>query len=155
MLGRQDHRTFAPQSGLTLVELLVVLAIIGTLAGIIYPAIVNSIQKSEAAMAAQRIDALEKAKVQYRLDHQDNPAAAVGLVELASYLVRFGQSVSKQTDLDQGTGGSINAGDLQNCAYFTPKDNSQGFANILKQYHVPTAAQSEADPALAASSTTQ
>ena len=54
-------------SGLTLVELLVVLAIIATLAGIVYPAIISSIQKSEAAMAAQRIDAVEKAKVQYRL----------------------------------------------------------------------------------------
>ena len=52
-------------SGLTLVELLVVLAIIATLAGIVYPAIISSIQKSEAAMAAQRIDAVEKAKVQY------------------------------------------------------------------------------------------
>ena len=47
-------------SGLTLVELLVVLAIIATLAGIVYPAIISSIQKSEAAMAAQRIDAVEK-----------------------------------------------------------------------------------------------
>jgi prepilin-type N-terminal cleavage/methylation domain-containing protein len=155
--GRRYSRRCFSESGLTLVELLVVLAIIAALAGIIYPAIINSIQKSQAVMAAQRIDAIEKAKVQYRLDHEDNTAATVGLNELKGYLVRFGQSVTKQEDLDQGTGGSIVSGNLQTCAYYTPKDTSAGFANILKQYHVPTASQPEADPATAdsTSSTTQ
>jgi len=54
-------------SGMTLVELLVVLAIIAGLAGLVYPAIMDSIKKSQASMAAQRIDAVEKAKIQYRL----------------------------------------------------------------------------------------
>ena len=60
------------ETGMTLVELLVVLAIIAALAGIIYPAIIDSIKKSEASMAAQRVDAVEKAKVQYQLDNVDN-----------------------------------------------------------------------------------
>ena len=55
------RNVFSPcAKGMTLVELLVVLAIIATLAGLIYPAIMDSIRKSEASMAAQRIDAVEK-----------------------------------------------------------------------------------------------
>jgi len=56
------------QRGLTLVELLVVLTIIATLAAIIYPAIIDSMKKSQAAMVADRLDAIQKAKVQYQLD---------------------------------------------------------------------------------------
>ena len=39
------------QGGMTLVELLVVLAIIATLAGLIYPAIMDSIRKSEVILS--------------------------------------------------------------------------------------------------------
>ncbi len=56
------------QRGLTLVELLVVLTIIATLAAIIYPAIIDSMKKSQAAMIADRLDAIQKAKIQYQLD---------------------------------------------------------------------------------------
>jgi len=39
------------QDGMTLVELLVVLAIIATLAGLVYPAIMDSIRKSEVILS--------------------------------------------------------------------------------------------------------
>ncbi len=142
------NRQWRAQTGLTLVELLVVLAIIAALAGIIYPAIINSIQKSQASIAAQRIDALEKAKLQYRLDHQDdaNPVTNVTFDLFKGYLVRFGQSISTPDQLNEGTGGTVAPGDLLNCAYFTPNDKSASFAALLRKYNVPLVAQPEADP---------
>src|SRR5215471_9590550 len=96
------------QDGVTLVELLVVLAIIATLAGLIYPAIMDSIRKSEASMAAQRIDAIEKAKVQYRLDNvisdPSQETAQLSVSQVSQYLVRLGQPISTDDTLNQGTG---------------------------------------------------
>src|SRR5258708_35237540 len=68
MKDRHPKKCKTQQRGLTLVELLVVLTIIATLAAIIYPAIIDSMKKSQAAMIADRLDAIEKAKVQYQLD---------------------------------------------------------------------------------------
>ena len=104
------------QDGMTLVELLVVLAIIATLAGLIYPAIMDSIRKSEASMAAQRIDAVEKAKVQYRLDNLiSDPAqetAPLSVAQVSQYLVRLGQPIGSDDTLNQGTGGKVHIGSL-------------------------------------------
>jgi prepilin-type N-terminal cleavage/methylation domain-containing protein len=140
------------EAGMTLVELLVVLAIIAALAGIIYPAIMDSIKKSEASMAAQRIDAVEKAKVQYQLDHVDKTGtASIDLTSLQPYLVRLGQNISQQTDLDNGTGGTITIGDLTLHAYFTPNNKSdQTLQSLLQKYGVPTSSGPEpTSPSLA------
>ncbi|MBV9490647.1 MAG: prepilin-type N-terminal cleavage/methylation domain-containing protein [Verrucomicrobia bacterium] len=136
------------EAGLTLVELLVVLAIIATLAGIIYPAIIDSFQKSQAAMAAQRIDAVEKAKVQFRLDNPN--ATTAGFSDLQPYLVQLGQPVSSVTALDDGTGGTINIGDLTNTAYFTPANANAKFAQLLSKYHIPTTSRPEGDAVVSA-----
>lgn len=124
-------------------ELLVVLAIIGTLAGIIYPAIVDSFQKSQAAMAAQRIDAVEKAKVQFRLDNPNATTAQFG--DLQPYLVQLGQPVSGIAALSDGTGGTINLGDLTNTAYFVPSGSNAKFTQLLAKYHVPLSSKPEDD----------
>ena len=138
------------QAGLTLVELLVVLAIIATLAGIIYPAIVDSFQKSQAAMAAQRIDAVEKAKVQFRLD---NPGAtAAQFTDLQPYLVQLGQPLSSAAALNEGTGATINIGDLTNTAYFIQAGSNPKFTQLLAKYHVPLSSKPEGDAAVAAGS---
>ncbi len=134
------------QAGLTLVELLVVLAIIATLAGILYPAIVDSFQKSQASMAAQRIDAVEKAKVQYRLDHPGTALPSNDITPLQPYLVQLGQSIASLDTLNDGTGGKISTGDLNATAFLTPNDaGNTRFAALLKQYHVPTAVGKEGD----------
>ena len=143
-------------SGLTLVELLVVLAIIATLAGIVYPAIISSIQKSEAAMAAQRIDAVEKAKVQYRLEHQDDPGFDPKNVTFDAYrvyLIQLGQPINDQKSLSDGTGGTLFPETLANTAYFRPTDTSDTFRNLLLKYHVPSDAAPEADPGANSSGT--
>jgi prepilin-type N-terminal cleavage/methylation domain-containing protein len=131
----------SPLSGMTLVELLVVLAIIAALAGLIYPAIMDSIKKSEASMAAQRIDAIEKAKIQYRLDNdpQSNTpsdTAELGLTELAPYLTRFGQAITQKEDLDKGTGGVITIHSMTVRASFEPSSPDAKFKALLIQYGV-------------------
>ena len=129
------------QNGMTLVELLVVLAIIATLAGIIYPAIMDSIRKSEVSMAAQRIDAVEKAKVQYRLDNLiSDPAqetAPMTLSQVSQYLVRLGQPIATDDTLNQGTGGKVHIGSLATTAWFEPNSKNDRTMQLLNQYGVP------------------
>ena len=69
----------APQSGFTLLELLVVVAIIGLLAGYVAPRYFSQLGKSEAGVARAQIDALEKALDQYRLDTGRYPTTEQGL----------------------------------------------------------------------------
>jgi len=129
------------QDGMTLVELLVVLAIIAALAGLIYPAIMDSIRKSEASMAAQRIDAVEKAKVQYRLDNLiSDPAqesAPLSVTQVSQYLVRLGQPISSDDTLNQGTGGKVHIGSLTTTAWFEPNAKNDRTMQLLNQYGVP------------------
>lgn len=67
------------QSGFTLLELLVVVAIIGVLAGYVGPRYFSQIGKSEVNAARGQIDAFEKALDQYRLDTGGYPNAELGL----------------------------------------------------------------------------
>ena len=68
--------------GFTLLELLVVMVIIGLLAGFVGPKYFAQIGKSEVKMARAQIDALEKALDQYRLDTGHYPNAEQGLAAL-------------------------------------------------------------------------
>src|SRR5215210_5754280 len=65
--------------GFTLLELLVVVAIIGLLAGYVAPRYFGQIGRSEVNAAKAQIDALEKALDQYRLDTGRYPGNEVGL----------------------------------------------------------------------------
>lgn len=65
--------------GFTLLELLVVVAIIGVLAGYVGPRYFAQIGKSEVNAARVQIDALEKALAQYRLDVGAYPSVELGL----------------------------------------------------------------------------
>jgi general secretion pathway protein G len=65
--------------GFTLLELLVVLVIIGLLAGYVGPQFFKQIGKSESKTAAAQIDALGKALDQYRLDTGRYPSNEQGL----------------------------------------------------------------------------
>ena len=79
-MGPQETRTRVV--GFTLLELLVVVVIIGLLAGFVAPLYFGQVGKSEVNVAKAQIDALEKALDQYRLDTGRYPSAELGLKAL-------------------------------------------------------------------------
>jgi general secretion pathway protein G len=68
--------------GFTLLELLVVIVIIGLLAGYVAPRYFSQIGKSEVQVARAQIDAFEKALDQYRIDTRHLPSTEQGLKAL-------------------------------------------------------------------------
>jgi len=71
-------------AGFTLLELLVVVAIIGLLVGYVAPRYFGQVSKSEVATAKAQIDALDKAIEQYRLDTGHYPSTEAGLAALVT-----------------------------------------------------------------------
>ena len=70
--------------GFTLLELLVVVVIIGLLAGLVAPRYFGQVGKSEVNVAKAQLDALEKALDQYRLDVGRYPEQEAGLKALVA-----------------------------------------------------------------------
>lgn len=68
--------------GFTLLELLVVMVIIGLLAGYVGPRLFAQIGRSEVKIARAQIDGLQKALDQYRLDTGRYPSTSQGLAAL-------------------------------------------------------------------------
>jgi general secretion pathway protein G len=69
-------------AGFTLLELLVVVVIIGLLAGFVAPRYFDQVGKSKTKVAKAQIDSLEKALDQYRLDLGHYPNTELGLTAL-------------------------------------------------------------------------
>jgi general secretion pathway protein G len=78
---RRIRRSLA---GFTLLELLVVIVIIGLLAGYVAPRYFSQVGKSEIQVARAQIESLEKALDQYRLDMRRYPSAEEGLAALVA-----------------------------------------------------------------------
>ena len=70
----------ASSTGFTLLELLVVMVIIGLLAGYVGPRYFSQIGKAEVKVARAQMEALEKSLEQYRLDTGHFPTQEQGLV---------------------------------------------------------------------------
>lgn len=69
-------------TGFTLLELLVVMVILGLLAGYVAPKYFGQVGKSEVKVARAQIDAFDKALDQYRLDTGHYPSTAQGMSAL-------------------------------------------------------------------------
>jgi general secretion pathway protein G len=70
------------QSGFTLLELLVVIVIIGLLAGYVGPKYFGQMSKSQIQIARVQIDGFDKALDQYRIDTNHFPTQEQGLIAL-------------------------------------------------------------------------
>jgi general secretion pathway protein G len=80
--GRCSATALRRAQGFTLLELLVVIVIIGLLAGLVGPRYFDQLGKSNTKIARAQIDALEKALDQYRLDVGSYPTTEQGLQAL-------------------------------------------------------------------------
>lgn len=76
------QRNYLWQLGFTLLELLVVMVIIGLLAGYVAPKYFAQVGKSEVSSARAQIDSLDKALQTYRLDVGFYPSSEEGLAAL-------------------------------------------------------------------------
>jgi general secretion pathway protein G len=83
-MRRLTQRRGAAPAGFTLLELLVVMVIIGLLAGLVAPRYFAQVGKSQVKVARSQIDALEKALDQYRIDMGRYPTTEEGLDALES-----------------------------------------------------------------------
>ncbi|MDP2265402.1 MAG: type II secretion system major pseudopilin GspG [Thiobacillus sp.] len=82
MFSSTATRGLSRNGGFTLLELLVVLVILGLLAGYVAPKYFSQIGKSEVKTAQAQIGALEKALDQYRIDTGHYPSTEQGLAAL-------------------------------------------------------------------------
>lgn len=78
------NRQRRTQHGFTLLELLVVLVVLGLLAGIVAPRYFSQLGRSEAKVARAQIEGLSKALDLYRLEIGRYPSSEQGLQALVS-----------------------------------------------------------------------
>jgi general secretion pathway protein G len=78
------HALHRKEQGFTLLELLVVIVIIGLLAGYVAPRYFSQVGRSEIQVARAQIESIEKALDQYRLDMRRYPSAEEGLQALVA-----------------------------------------------------------------------
>lgn len=63
-------RTRSTQAGLTLIEILIVLAIIGLLAAILIPGSLSALRRANEANAVTAINTIKAAQAKYVVDHK-------------------------------------------------------------------------------------
>jgi general secretion pathway protein G len=83
-VSRRRTARSAAQRGFTLIEIMVVVVIIGLLAAVIVPSVVNKVDEARVAKAKQDINGLETALTMFRLDNSRYPTTDMGLTALVT-----------------------------------------------------------------------
>jgi general secretion pathway protein G len=81
-VNRHSARSRAGQRGFTLIEIMVVVIIIGLLAAVIVPSVINKVDEARVSKAKADIQSLETALTMYRLDNSKYPTTDQGLQAL-------------------------------------------------------------------------
>jgi general secretion pathway protein G len=76
------HSTTPARSGFTLIEMLVVIIVIGLLAGLVGPRILGRVSEAKTATARTQVELLGLALDNYRLDNGSYPTTEQGLAAL-------------------------------------------------------------------------
>jgi general secretion pathway protein G len=76
-----NRKTFKKNTGFTLIEMLVVMAILGMLVALVGPSIWNNLGRGQRSAAAAQIANLQQALDTYLLDNGRYPQALDGLIE--------------------------------------------------------------------------
>ena len=79
MRERRSRRRCKAESGFTLIEMLVVIAILGILAGLVVPRIMAEPDKARVVKAKMQMESISTALHQYRLDNGVYPDSIQGL----------------------------------------------------------------------------
>lgn len=82
MLNTTRHDLLRSRAGFTLIELMVVMVILGILAGLIVPRIMDRPEEARRTKAAIQIQSLEQALKLYKLDNGQYPTTEQGLQAL-------------------------------------------------------------------------
>jgi general secretion pathway protein G len=83
-VNRRRIARSARHRGFTLIEIMVVVVIIGLLAAVIVPQVVDKVDQARVAKAQQDITSLETALTMYRLDNSKYPTTDQGLSALTT-----------------------------------------------------------------------
>jgi general secretion pathway protein G len=83
-MQKQNRTTASKQSGFTLIELMVVIVILGILAGLIVPRIMNRPEEAKQLKAKMQIESIGTALKLYKLDMGSYPTTEQGLQALVS-----------------------------------------------------------------------
>ena len=104
MSGYRLSRSVSNMQGFTLIEIMVVVVILGILAGLIVPRIMDRPEEARRTKAAIQIQSIEQALKLYKLDNGDYPTTEQGLQALieAPSVGRLPKKWRKEGYLDKG-----------------------------------------------------